>query len=211
MGRSGAVFPQTAFWSIFKNRRIPTFSMGDYPRRGWNSINSHGLCGRKAMDCEIRDFSRENSRGFRNSLTSPGRKQPAWRFRLGLPSVPKRGGGSLLALATPLRSVNTADATLRIGTISQAHTITRWACVVFMVGFAPSASGLDEIGPQRRYEMAHWTISLTRRACFVILSASPAVFSASGLDTIGPQRRYQTPQWGCLIAPPLNLSWRQAS
>ena len=43
------------------------------------------------MDCEIRDFSRENSRGFRNSLTSPGRKQPAWRFRLGLPSVPKQG------------------------------------------------------------------------------------------------------------------------
>jgi hypothetical protein len=112
MGRSGAVFPQTAFWSIFKNRRIPTFSMGDYPRRGWNSINSHGLCGRKAMDCEIRDFSRENSRGFRNSLTSPGRKQPAWRFRLGLPSVPKRGQSPCTGDATAKRQhggCNTED------------------------------------------------------------------------------------------------------
>lgn len=26
-----------------------------------------------------------------------------------------------------------------------------------------SASALDTIGPQRRYEVAHWTISLTRR------------------------------------------------
>lgn len=55
------------------------------------------------MDCEIRDFSRENSREFRKPLTSPGRKQTAWRFRLGLPSVPKRGQSPYTGDATAKR------------------------------------------------------------------------------------------------------------
>ena len=103
MGHSVVFLPQTAFWSIFKNRRIPTFSMGYYPWRGWIPINSHGLCGRKVMDCEIRDFSRENSRGFRNPLTSPGRKQTAWRFRLGFSSVLKQGQSPCTGDATAKR------------------------------------------------------------------------------------------------------------
>ena len=91
---------------------------------------------------------REESHGLRNPrffpgeqsrisqpMASPGRKQLAWRFRSDSHQCPSRS--SLLALATPLRSVNTADDELRIGTISQAHAITCWACVVFMVCFAP--------------------------------------------------------------------------
>ena len=88
---SAVVLPRTASGLIFKNRGISTFLMGDYPLRGRIPINSRGLRGSIAMDCGIRDFSRENSRGFRNPLTSPGKKQPACRFRLGLPSVPKQG------------------------------------------------------------------------------------------------------------------------
>jgi hypothetical protein len=87
------------------------------------------------MDCEIRDFSRENSREFRKPLTSPGRSQRHGDF--GSDSHQCPSGGSLLTLATPLRSVNTADAALRIGTISQAHAIPCWACIYLMVRFAP--------------------------------------------------------------------------
>lgn len=83
------------------------------------------------MDCEIRDFSRENSRGFRNPWLLPG--ESSWHGDFGSDSHQCPSRGSLLALATPLRSVNTADDELRIGTISQAHAITCWACVVFMV------------------------------------------------------------------------------
>lgn len=88
---------------------------------------SHGL--RKP-----RFFPGEQSR-ISQPMASPGRKQLAWRFRSDSHQCPSRG--SLLALATPLRSVNTADAALRIGTISQAHAIPRWACIYLMVRFAP--------------------------------------------------------------------------
>ena len=90
-----------------------------------------------------------------------------------------------------------------IGTIDEAHTITR-GCVF-------SASALDTIGPQLRYEMAHWTISLTRRACFFLWCALRRFFC------FGP--RYNRPSAALrngpldhfAYAPPLNLSWRQAS
>lgn len=145
--------------------------MGDYPWRGWIPINSRGLCGRKAMDCEIRDFSRENSRGFRNPWLLPG--ESSWHGDFGSDSHQCPSRGSLLALATPLRSVNTADDELRIGTISQAHAITCWACVVFMVCLL-RASMRSALSGATKWPTG--AISLTRRAYFVILSASPAVF-----------------------------------
>lgn len=73
-----------------------------------------------------------------------------------------------------------------IETIDEAHTITR-GCVF-------SASGLDAIGFQWRYETAYWGVLLTRRAC-IFYGALRAVFSASALDTIGPQRRYEVAHW----------------
>lgn len=54
------------------------------------------------MDCEIHDFSRENSRGSQ-PMASPGKKQLAWRFRLGLPSVPKQGQSPCTGDATSKR------------------------------------------------------------------------------------------------------------
>lgn len=59
-----------------------------------------------------------------------------------------------------------------------------------------SASGLDEIGPQRRYEMAHRGHFAYAPGLFCDFAGFAGCFSASGLDETGPQRRYQTPQWG---------------
>lgn len=73
MGHSVAFLPQTACWSIFKNRRISIFSMGDYPWRCRIPTNSHVPCGRTTADCASADFSRENGSGRRKPPISPVR------------------------------------------------------------------------------------------------------------------------------------------
>ena len=168
---------------------------------------------------------REESHGLRNPRFFPGEQsrisQPVDFSRekadgMAISArilISAQAGGSLLALATPLRSVNTADAALRIGTISQAHAIPCWACIYLMVRFAPfflfrpsiqsalSGATKQPTGPYcLRAGLASFLWCASRR------------FFCFGPRCNRPSAALQNSPQGCFVhAPPLNLSWRQAS